>query len=83
MNFIFLFFVIRYAIMLVYGQLLLDSLDFNQMFGWLCFNVGQELQNGLLQMVWDSSLRMIRRHAITILFRPGGDGSPTLVPPEV
>ena len=47
------------------------------------FNVGLKLRNGLLPMVCDSSLRMIRRHAITILILHGGDGSHTLVAAEV
>ena len=33
--------------------------------------VGPELCIELLQTVWDSSLRMVRRHAITILIRHG------------
>ena len=28
--------------------------------GWIGFNVGLELRSGLLPMVWDSSLRMVR-----------------------
>ena len=52
--------------------------------GWLGeLNVGLKLHNGILLTVWDSSIRMIRSHAITILIRHGGDGSPALVLPEV
>ena len=40
------------------------------------FNVRLELRNGLLSTVWDSSLRMVRRHASAILIFHGGDGSP-------
>ena len=47
------------------------------------FNVGLELLGGLLPTVWDSSLKMVRRHAITILTFRGGDGSPALLPSEV
>ena len=36
----------------------------------------------LLPTVWDSSRRMIRRHAIVILIHPGGDGSHALIPPR-
>ena len=39
-------------------------------------NVGLELRSELLSTVWDSSLRMVRRHAITILIFHEGDGSP-------
>ena len=41
--------------------------------GLVGFNVGLEQ---LLPTVWDSFLRMIRRHAITILIRHLEDGSP-------
>ena len=53
--------------------------------GWLVdgFNVGLELRSELLSMVWDSSLRMVRRHAITIVILPGGDDFPASVPPGV
>ena len=34
-------------------------------------NVGLELRSGLLPTVWDSSVRMVRRHAITILISHG------------
>ena len=37
------------------------------------FNVWLDIHNGLLPTVWDSSLRMIRRHAVTILIRHRGD----------
>ena len=47
------------------------------------FNVGLELRRGLLLMVWDTSLRIVQRHAITILIFNGGDGSPALVLAEV
>ena len=40
------------------------------------FNVGLELRCGLLPMAWYSSRRMIRRRAITVLIRHGGDGPP-------
>ena len=33
------------------------------------FNVGLEQHSGLLPTVWDSALRMVRRHAVTILIR--------------
>ena len=33
--------------------------------------------------VWNSFPRTIRRHAITILIRQGGDRSPALVPPKI
>ena len=50
------------------------------MVGWLIrFNVGLELRNGLLPTVCDLSLRIVRRHAITILILHGGDGFPFLV----
>ena len=43
--------------------------------GWLVeFNVGLEKRIGLLPTVWNSSRRMIRGHAITILILYGGDG---------
>ena len=42
-------------------------------------NVALELRNGLLATDWETSLRMIRSHAITILILHGGDGSPALV----
>ena len=55
-----------------------------QSVGWLLrFNVGLELRSGLMPMVWDSTLRTVRRHAITILIFHVGDGSPALVPPKV
>ena len=38
--------------------------------------------SGLLPAVSDLFRRMIRRHAIAILIRLEGDGSPALVPPE-
>ena len=44
------------------------------------FNVGLELRSGLLPTVWDSPLRMIQRHAITILILQGGNDFPALVP---
>ena len=47
------------------------------------FNAGLELRNGELPTVWYLSLRMIRRHAITILIFHAGDGSLALVPPQV
>ena len=38
------------------------------------FNVGLKSNaSGLLTMVWDSSRRMIRRHAIAIVIRHGGE----------
>ena len=43
------------------------------------FNVGLEQRNGA---IWDSSLRMDRRHAITIMIHHGEDGYPALVFPE-
>ena len=45
-------------------------------------NFGLELRSGRLPMVWDSSLRMIRRHVITILIHKGGDGSPRFDSPR-
>ena len=51
--------------------------------GVLGFNVGLELLSGPLPTVWGSSLRMVRRHAITILIFHGGDGFLGMVPPEV
>ena len=44
------------------------------------FNVGLEQRNGLLPTVWHSSLKMVRRRAITILIRHGWNGSSALVP---
>ncbi len=41
--------------------------------------VALELRIGLLATVWETSLGMIRRHAITILILHGVDGYPTLV----
>ena len=41
--------------------------------------VALELRIGLLATVWETSLRMIRRHGITILILRGVDGYPTLV----
>ena len=46
------------------------------------FNVELELRNGLLPNAWDSSQRLIHRHALKILIRQGGDGSLALVLPE-
>ena len=46
------------------------------------FNVGLELRSGLFPTVWDSSLRMILRHSVTILISPGGDDTPALIPSE-
>ena len=43
------------------------------------FNVALEL----LLTVWDSSLRMIWKHAITIFIRHGRENTPALVSPEV
>ena len=52
--------------------------------GWLVvFKRRLEQRSGLLPSVWDSSLRMVRRHAITILIRCGEDVSSALVPAEV
>ena len=51
--------------------------------GWvqlIVINVELELRSGT---VWNSSLRMIRRYAITILIRHGGGDSPALVFVEV
>ena len=42
-------------------------------------NVALELRYGLLATVWETLLRVIRRHAITIWILHGGDGSPALV----
>ena len=45
--------------------------------GWLVgFSFGLEQRNGLLPTVWVSSLRMIRRHASTILIHHRGNSSP-------
>ena len=38
------------------------------------FNVGLGLRSGLLPTLSDSSLRIVRRHAITLLIFYGGDG---------
>ena len=55
-----------------------------RMISWLVgFNVGLERRIGLLPTVWDASRKIIRRHAIAILIRHGGDVSPALVPTEV
>ena len=43
----------------------------------------QSNSSGLLLMVWDTSRRMIWRHAISIFIRNKGNGSPALVQPEV
>ena len=52
-------------------------------YGWLVgFSFGLELRSGLLPTVWDSSLKMVRRHAITILILHGENGSLALVPAE-
>ena len=49
--------------------------------GWLVgFNVGLQLRCGLLSTIWDSSQRIIRRRAITVLIFHGGNRSPALVP---
>ena len=45
----------------------------------LLIYVALELHNGLLATVWETSRRMIRRHAITILILCGGDGTPASV----
>ena len=51
---------------------------------WLVgFNVKLELLSVLLPTVWDSTLRIIRRHAIKIMIRHGGDSTPVVVPPQV
>ena len=42
-------------------------------------NVALELRYGLLATVWETLLRAIRRHAITIWILHEGDGSPALV----
>ena len=47
------------------------------------FDFGLELRSELLAKVWNSSLRMVQRHAITILIFHGGNGSPALVPPQI
>ena len=39
--------------------------------GWVGFKVGLSNASGLLPTVWDSSWRIIRRHAIAILIRHG------------
>ena len=44
------------------------------------FNFGLEQSSGLLPKAWDSSLRMIWRHFITILIHHGKDVSLVLVP---
>ena len=50
-------------------------------YGWLVgFNVGLELRSGLLPTVFDSPLRTVRRHTITILIRYEGDDCAILVP---
>ena len=41
------------------------------------FNVGLEICNGLLATIWESSLRVVRRNAITILM--GGDDETAFV----
>ena len=50
---------------------------------WFCvgFGLTSDLSYafGLLPTVWNSSLRMVRRHAITILICHGEDGTPVLV----
>ena len=56
---------------------------YNSMQGGVGLTSDLSYANGLLPMVWDSSCKMIRRTAIGILIRPGGDDSPALVPPEV
>ena len=46
--------------------------------GWVRlvgFNVGLELRSGLLSTLWDTSERMIQRHAITILTATEGNKS--------
>ena len=54
------------------------------LFVWFVgFNVALELPSGISPTVWDSSLKMARRHAITILILHGGDGYPVFVPPKV
>ena len=49
--------------------------------GWLVgfINVALELHYGLLATIWETLLRVIRRHAITIWILHGGGGSPALV----
>ena len=49
--------------------------------GWLVgfINVALELRDWLLATVWETLLRVIRRHAITIWILHGGDGTPALV----
>ena len=42
------------------------------------FNVGLELRNGLLTIVWYSPLIMVWRHTIPILIFHGEDGSSAL-----
>ena len=45
--------------------------------GWLVgFNVELELRSGLLPTVWNSSVRMVWIHDITIFILHGGYGSP-------
>ena len=52
---------------------------------WLVgrLSVGLELGRGLLLSTYDSSLRVVRTHAIIILILHGRDGSPAMVPSEV
>ena len=51
---------------------------------WLCFKVNRlEIRIGLMMTVWGSSQRKVRRFAIKILIRQGGDDSPTFVPPKL
>ena len=51
--------------------------------GWVGLMSGLNNASGLLPTVWDSSRRMIGRHALATLIHNGGDDSPALVPPEV
>ena len=49
--------------------------------GWLVgFNVWLLQRSGQLPTAWDSSPRMVRRHAITLLIRHGRGGSSALAP---
>ena len=59
------------------------TIEYSQNFWNHSIRVGLDGFNAGLDQVWDSSRRMIGRHAIAILIRHEGDGSPTLIPPEV
>ena len=63
----------KFILIIVFNTLVDCPFLTERWLGWIGlvgFNVGLELRIGLLPTVWDSSLRMARRHAITIWICP-------------